>query len=290
MARRGGPPRWGWEPGDGGRDWGGYGNFPRHVTADERKRRAADALKKLAASLKREPAPVPAAQGTSRKIVQTFWGQAWCENLERYSDYATRLPRGRSYVREGAVVDLWIEAGRADARVAGSEVYEVVVSVKPVAPDSWKRIREAAAGKIESLVALLGGALPDSVMQLVTERDGGLFPTPKEIGFTCSCPDSARMCKHIAAVLYGIGIRFDTRPELLFALRGVDAGELVTTESVDWLTLRPPSKRVLPESALGGIFGVDLVKERETPYRTSRSPRSRRKNSKKRRRVTTRRR
>ena len=269
MARRGGgPPKWGWEPGDDDRNWGAYGNFPGHVNADERKRRAAEALKKLAIALRREPMPVPAAEGNTRKIVETFWGKAWCENLERYSDYATRLPRGRSYVREGAVVDLWIEKGRIDARVAGTEVYEVVVTVTPVAAAAWSRIREAAAGKIESLVALLGGALPDAVMELVTRREEGLFPAPKEIGFTCSCPDSARMCKHIAAVLYGIGIRFDTKPELLFALRGVDPAELVTTESVDWLTLRPPSKRVLKESALAGIFGVEIVKERETAFRT----------------------
>ena len=257
------PPRWGWEPGDRG-SYGEYSNFPQHVTADERKRRAASALAALAKSLRREPLPVPAKEG--RKIAETFWGKAWCENLERYSDFETRLPRGRSYVREGAVVDLLIEAGRIEARVAGTEVYEVAITCAPILPAAWKRIREIAAGKIESMVALLGGALPDAVLAQVTQKDGGLFPTPREITFGCSCPDSARMCKHIAAVLYGIAIRLDTVPAMLFTLRGADPNELVTAESVDWLTLRSPSKRALDGASLSGIFGVDIVKEKEAAY------------------------
>ena len=265
------PPRWGWEPGDRG-DLGEYSNFPQHVTADERKRRAQTALAALAKSLRREPLPVPAKEG--RKIAETFWGKAWCENLERYSDFATRLPRGRSYAREGAVVDLFIEAGRIEARVAGSELYEIGIRCAPVLPAAWKRIRETAAGKIESMVALLGGALPDAVLEQVTQKDGGLFPTPREITFTCSCPDSARMCKHIAAVLYGIAMRLDALPAMLFTLRGVDPGELVTTESVDWLTLRSPSKRVLDGASLSGIFGVDIVKESSPTYSAPRRKKS----------------
>lgn len=245
--------RWGWEPGD--RDWGG---FPAHADAAERKRRSQAALKGLAKKLGREPVPVPPSEG--RVLATTFWGKAWCTNLERYGDYETRLPRGRSYVREGAVVDLWIQAGRIDARVAGTELYEVQVKILPVAPGVWKEIRRAASGKIDSVVEMLAGKLPDDVMRRVTEPEG-LFPSPREISFLCSCPDAARMCKHIAAVLYGIGMRFDVKPELLFTLRGADPQELVAAESVDWLTLRPPSKRVLADAALAGVFGVDLVRE-----------------------------
>lgn len=265
MAKRGGPPRWGWEPGDRG-DWGAYdGNFPAYVDAAERKRRAQQALARLAKVLRREPRPVPPSEG--RAIAKTFWGKAWCENLERYSDFATRLPRGRSYVREGAVIDLLITAGRIEARVAGTDVYEIVVTCTPVAATAWKAIRATAGGKIDSLVALLGGSLPEELLERVTQRDGGLFPTPREITFTCSCPDSARMCKHIAAVLYGIGIRLDAEPALLFTLRGVDPNEMVSTDSVDLFTLRPPSKRVLDGASLSGIFGVDLLKEDAAAYR-----------------------
>ena len=266
--------RWGWEPGD--RGGGGYGDYPGYVDAAERKRRAQAALKDLAKKLGREPVPVPPSEG--RVIAKTFWGKAWCSNLERYGDYATRLPRGRSYVREGAVVDLWIEAGKISARVAGSELYDVQVKILPVAAKSWTAIRQAASGKIDSVVEMLAGKLPDDVMRRVTEPDG-LFPAPREISFLCSCPDSARMCKHIAAVLYGIGMRFDVKPELLFTLRGADPQELVAAESVDWLTLRPPSRRVLRDSVLGDVFGVDLVKEDGPRYRTK--PRRRTKTRKK---------
>ena len=162
-----------------------------------------------------------------RTIAATFWGKAWCDNLERYSDYANRLPRGRTYVRNGSVVDLQIAPGEVNALVSGSEIYQVAVKVSAVPKARWTSICTDCAGAIDSLVELLQGRFSKGVMERICRQKTGLFPAPAEIEFSCSCPDWASMCKHVAAVLYGIGARLDEQPELLFKLRKVDEKDLI---------------------------------------------------------------
>jgi uncharacterized Zn finger protein len=196
-----------------------------------------------------------------RTIATTFWGKAWCENLERYSDYANRLPRGRTYVRNGSVVDLKITAGTIDALVSGSDLYEITLKIAPVGKAHWKSICKDCAGAIDSLVELLQGRLSKSVMERICRQHEGLFPTPAEIKLSCSCPDWAEMCKHVAAVLYGIGARLDAKPELLFLLRGVDEKELIVHagESMPLGGRTPTSGKVLDAGAdLADLFGLDL--------------------------------
>jgi len=221
-------------------------------------KRRARALTEIARLRKsgRELAPI-AIEG--RKIARTFWGSAWCDNLEAYSDYANRLPRGRTYVRNGSVIDLQIAGGRIEALVSGSEFYEVTLGIRPLAAGKWKRIRSQCAGQIDSLVELLQGQVSDAVMDVVSRPGQGLFPTPREISLSCSCPDWATMCKHVAAVLYGVGARLDHAPELLFALRGVDPAELVADAVGRAGRKRKPGRgRVLAADDLSAVFGVDI--------------------------------
>ena len=201
-----------------------------------------------------------------RTIARTFWGKAWCENLERYSDYANRLPRGRTYVRNGSVVDLQIAAGKVAALVSGSDLYEIAITVAPVSPARWDAIRTDCAGGIDSLVELLAGRLSKGVMERICREKTGLFPAPSEIKLSCSCPDWASMCKHVAAVLYGVGARLDTHPELLFRLRGVHEAELVAQASrgLPLAGPGPAADRVLVSDDLSGLFGVDF-EEGEAP-------------------------
>jgi uncharacterized Zn finger protein len=224
----------------------------------DRRRQAAREVAKLAKRAGRPPAPV-VIQG--RKIATTFWGRAWCENLERYSDYATRLPRGRSYVRNGCVVDLWITPGNITAHVSGSELYTVTVTVAPVGRRPWEAMCRDVAGTIDSVIELLQGRLSTSVMARLCQKGAGLFPSPKDITLSCSCPDWALMCKHVAAVLYGIGARLDTDPALLFTLRRVKQEDLVARAGAgtDLTRGRSTSRRVLDESALADVFGLDLA-------------------------------
>src|SRR5688500_10220527 len=194
--------------------------------------RRANALKELR-KLEKKGRKISPVHIEGRKIATTFWGTAWCDNLESYSDFENRLPRGRTYVRNSSVVDLQIEPGRVTARVSGSELYEVNIKIKPLASACWDCIKRDCAGKIGSLIELLQGKLSKDVMELVTRRDGGLFPRPAEITKDCSCPDWADMCKHVAAALYGIGARLDHQPELLFVLRKVDHLDLIARAGDD---------------------------------------------------------
>jgi len=203
-------------------------------------------------------APVPAYRGA---IAKTFWGKNWCDNLERYSDYANRLPRGRSYVRNGSVIDLQITAGKVHAHVMGSALYTVTIKITPVAGAHWQNLCKACAGSINSLVEILQGKLSASVMEHICKPAAGLFPSPKEITLACSCPDSASMCKHVAAVLYAVGARLDQQPELLFGLRHVDPKDLIAAAGAG---LQHPARhsgsgKVLRDASLADVFGIDMT-------------------------------
>jgi len=231
-----------------------YGWRP-YVPVAQRRQRAAKRLEKLRKA-GREVEPIEIG---GRKIAQTFWGSAWCDNLEAYSDFANRLPRGRTYVRNGSVIDLQIAGGRISALVSGSDFYQVELGIQPLAARKWKRIRSQCAGQIDSLVELLQGQISDGVMEIVTRAGEGLFPTPREISLDCSCPDWATMCKHVAAVLYGVGARLDHAPEMLFALRGVDPAEMVADAVGQAPARRRTGRgRVLAADDLSSVFGVDI--------------------------------
>jgi uncharacterized Zn finger protein len=234
-----------------------YYGFRPYVSVAARRAQAARELAKLRKN-GRAMSPV-AIEG--RKIARTFWGEAWCDNLERYSDYANRLPRGRTYLRNGSVVDLQVGPGRVTALVSGSAMYNVQVTVGPVPRACWSAICKDCSGAIDSLVELLQGRLSKGVMTRLCEEKTGLFPSPKDIFFTCSCPDWASMCKHVAAVLYGIGARLDCQPELLFTLRKVDQQGLIATAGSDFSTKgeRSAGTKVLASDDLSEMFGIEMA-------------------------------
>ncbi len=233
-----------------------YGWKPYVSVAERRKKaeKAAAKARKGGADL----SPVAASRGA---IAKTFWGKGWCRNLECYSDFANRLPRGRTYVRNGSVIDLKITNGEVRAKVMGSSLYNVNVTVVAVPGKQWRSISADCAGSIDSLVELLQGRLSNAVMERICRPNTGLFPAPKEIKFSCSCPDWASMCKHVAAVLYGVGARLDSQPELIFALRRVDPKDLVAQAGAG---LRrsgqsPTAGKVLDDAHLADVFGIEMA-------------------------------
>src|ERR1017187_1462325 len=238
-----------------------YGWRP-YVSVAERRRKAAKEMAKL----KKKGHPVSPVVVEGRTIVKTFWGKAWCENLERYSDFANRLPRGRTYVRNGSVIDLQIAPGGIKALVSGSEIYEVAVKVAPVEKARWRSICTACAGAIDSLIELLQGRFSKGVMERVCRQKTGLFPSPHEIKLSCSCPDWAGMCKHVAAVLYGIGARLDQQPDLLFKLHAANEKDLIANAGKDLPLDRktPASEKILGREKLSDIFGLEMAQDPET--------------------------
>ncbi len=238
--------------------WGDdFGGYPPYVPVAQRKKKAAQA----AATLAKKGQKVSPVQIEGRTIARTFWGKAWCDNLESYSDFENRLPRGRSYVRNGSVVDLQITTGKVTALVQGSSMYKVNIAIQPVEAARWTSVVGECSGKIDSVVELLAGKLSGGVMEVITRKGAGLFPVPAHIHMKCSCPDYATLCKHVAAVLYGVGARLDQRPELLFELRSADPTQLVSVAAAGGI-LRggkgAEKGKSLGSADLSSVFGIDI--------------------------------
>jgi len=241
----------------------------QYISVADRKKRALKEIKALRESGK-DIQPVEAA--TSRGLIaKSFWGKAWCKHLEAFSNYAHRLPRGRSYIRHSAVVDLKVLPQEVTALVYGSQLYKLTVTIEPIDSEKWEALKANCKGRIGSLIELLQGKLSDEIMSLVVDEDEGLFPRPSEIRFNCNCPDYADMCKHVAASLYGVGARLDAEPELLFTLRGVDQAELIAldfseSDAASDLTSGKSSsrrRRTLDSGSVGNVFGIDLNGEKD---------------------------
>lgn len=226
----------------------------RYVSVGERRAKAERAMEKL----RKKGQIIQPVEIEGRTITRSFWGKGWCDHLESFSDFANRLPRGRTYVRNGSVCHLEIKPGCIEAIVSGSSLYKVKVKIKPLKPAVWKSIKKKCSGQIGSMLELLQGKLSKGVMEIVSDRKNGLFPQPSEIELKCNCPDWAVMCKHVAAALYGIGNRLDSQPELLFVLRNVDAQELIATGISLPLADTGVSADALADDQLGGIFDVDM--------------------------------
>jgi uncharacterized Zn finger protein len=241
-----------------------WSRFPIYVSKAEKKASAEKKLNQL--KKKRQDLRPVIIEGSA--IARTWWGKAWNKNLERYADYSNRIGRGRSYVRCGAVLDLQINAGEIKALVHGSRAkpYSINIKIKKLNRNTWQQVTSGCAGLLETLEELLAGKFPKGLEEVFMQRDAGLFPSPKEIDFDCSCPDWASMCKHVAAALYGIGARLDEDPSLFFTLRGVNTGDLIsrTVSSKAESLLKKASKkssRIIEDSDLSAVFGIDLAGE-----------------------------
>ncbi len=231
-----------------------YSQWAPYVPVAERRAKAA----KHASSLLKKGEKLNPVVIEGRTIGRTFWGKAWCDNLESYSDYENRLPRGRTYVRNGSVIDLQISQGKVDAKVMGSYLYEISVTFDPIDKTKWQSLIRMCTGKIDSLVELLQGKFSKNVMELIIDKNNGLFPGNKEIKMDCSCPDGAFMCKHVAAVLYGVGAMLDRNPEGLFILRHVDHTDLIAVASSGMALSDQAATHIIEEQDLSSLFGIEM--------------------------------
>ncbi len=235
-----------------------YGGWPAYVPVAQRRAQARREVSKL----QKKGQDIQPVEIEGRTIARSFWGKGWCTHMESFGDYSNRLPRGRTYVRNGSVCHLSIKKGKVEAIVSGSKLYRVNVDIKTQSKTKWMELKKRCTGKIGSLIELLQGKLSAEIMSTVTDREHGLFPLPGEFRYTCNCPDWADMCKHIAAVIYGIGARLDTQPDLLFLLRGVDHNELisagVTADAIAGAGSRRARRRSLSGKELENVFGVEL--------------------------------
>jgi uncharacterized Zn finger protein len=271
---------------------GYWGYYAPYVSVGEKRAKAARKLKQLK---KKNPDIKPVLIEGRMAIARSWWGKSWNRNLERYADYSNRIGRGRSYVRHGAVLNLQVNPGKVESLVQGSrsKPYSVNVKIKAVNKKIWQEIKAACGGKLDSLQELLAGKFPKALDDIFMAQGKGLFPSPKEIEFNCSCPDWASMCKHVAATLYGIGTRLDDEPGLFFKLRKIKVKDLVTgaVEDKTRKLLKKAKKktsRVIAESDLADVFGIDMEepvtpkkKKKKTAKKTSKTKKPSRLASKK---------
>jgi len=251
--------------------WGYFG-FPRYVSKAEKIRKAEQALKKL----RKKGVSLDPVTVDGRVIAKSWWGKAWVDNLERYSDYENRLPRGRSYVRSGAVLDLKIKQGAITALVTGSRStpYKITVTITSLDKKRLSALQKKSMSSLDSLHLLLSGEFPADLKNDFFKQGSGLFPTPKEIKLNCSCPDWADMCKHVAAALYGAAVRLDEKPELFFLLRGIDVNSFIGKAIADEgrkMAKKAAKKTArtlsLDEMQMEALFGISL----ETPGNKTKS-------------------
>ncbi len=238
-----------------------FWEFPRYVSVGEKQQRSKKKLEQLMKKNK-DIKPVIIEGAT---IAKTWWGKAWNRNLEAYADYSNRIGRGRSYVRCGSVLDLQIQEGNIKALVHGSDSdpYSIVIKIKALEKTIWREIKDFCTGKLDSLQELLMGKFPEALGEIFTAHGKGLFPSPKEIDFDCSCPDWASMCKHVAATLYGIGARLDHDPNLFFLLRKIEIRDLISEtirdKTKELLTrAKRKSLRIIEDQDLSSVFGIEL--------------------------------
>ncbi len=256
-------------------------DWPPYIPVAKRRARARREVEKL----RKKGQRIYPVEIEGRAISRSFWGKGWCRHLESFMDYENRLPRGRTYARNGSVCHLDIQPMRIEAMVSGSSMYTVHVEIDPLPEALWANIKKACAGQIGSILELLKGNLTGDVMKIVADRESGLFPKPDEINLMCSCPDWAVMCKHVAAVLYGVGNRLDTHPELLFLLRNVDAEELISIKME--LPDNVAATDTLAADQVSAIFDIDMedtsddanavLREDAVPLEISSQKRSRKK-------------
>jgi len=159
----------------------------------------------------------------------SWWAKRWTFALESFG-WANRLQRGRSYARAGNVLSVDVSPGMAEAKVQGSRSrpYKVQIRMKPLNESDWDRVTTAMAESAAFAASLLAGEMPENIEEAFAQCDAALFPVSEEdLATSCTCPDWANPCKHIAAVHYVLAQEFDRDPFLLFLLRGMRKEDLL---------------------------------------------------------------
>jgi uncharacterized Zn finger protein len=213
------------------------------------------------------------AQSRGTRFASSWWGQRWLQSLQGFG-WDSRLQRGRSYARQGQVVDLTLGPGGITAGVQGSrpKPYRVTIKLHPLKDAQWEKAITALAERALFVGQLLAGEMPTEIEEIFTAADAALFPQQSgDLEMSCSCPDWAVPCKHLAAVYYLIAEWLDRDPFLLFELRGRDRDALLTPlrerRGAEEETDAPPAEPEEPLTAAGfwTAGNLDLDRGSEAP-------------------------
>jgi uncharacterized Zn finger protein len=169
---------------------------------------------------------------------RTWWGQRFIAALEQFTDPG-RLGRGRSYASGGRILDYTLAKGTVTARVRGSinpyfgvykePIYTTSITIKAISAANWTKVIRRIASRADLVTKLLMNEMPDTIEDVFSELDLHLLPhSERDFVTTCSCPDYANPCKHIAGVYYLLASALDNDPFLMFELRGLSRDDLRT--------------------------------------------------------------
>lgn len=237
--------------------------YQNYISISDQKAMALKSKKRLEKNLNRSLEPIILA---STKLATSWWGKMWNTNLERYAEYSNRIGRGKTYVKNELVIDLQIEESKVFAYVQGKrrDPYQIAIYIDPTKPGLIEQIKEKCQGKLDTVEELLEGKFSKEISSIFMIQGAGLFPEPKEIKFRCSCPDYTSCCKHVSAVLYGIGSKLDVNPLLFFTLRGINLDDFLKdviiskTENILDKGIKCKSKRIIDNANIEDLFDIDL--------------------------------
>jgi len=197
--------------------------------------------------------PIPVEDGIKARTQrgqfgEHWWAQRWIEVLESFG-WDSRLQRGRRYARAGQVLNVDVGPGRITARVQGSRrtPYSVRIEIAPLDDGQWEQAIDAMAGQALFAAQLLAGEMPPEIEEAFEDASVPLFPTSGDVAMSCSCPDWAVPCKHIAAVYYLLAEEFDRDPFLLFTLRGRTREQVMESLRARRTAGAPPREAATPE-------------------------------------------
>jgi uncharacterized Zn finger protein/superfamily II DNA or RNA helicase len=179
----------------------------------------------------KRPAPKAAAGATRKSYGTTWWGKQWLQALENI-DYSNRLPRGRTYANKGLVQNLHIQGNAITAQVQGSmpKPYKISLTVPVFDAKAQENLLRIVTENPLFLSKLLNRELPPELNEACHKQGIHIFPRRwDDLKGTCSCPDYAVPCKHLAAALYIVANEIDKNPFVVFDLHNFKLVEALQT-------------------------------------------------------------
>ena len=196
-----------------------------------------------------------------KKYGNTWWGKQWLNALNNI-DYSNRLPRGRTYANKGLTKNIMILRNRVTADVSGSRPrpYKVEYTFPAFSANDKAGILDIVTSNPLHLSRLLNRDLPEELHELCNKKGINLFPRSwRDIEGSCSCPDFAKPCKHMAAVLYKIANEIDQNPFLVFQLHDFDLFKEL--EDVGYTAEKHKEIPVLSTKDLSQTFSFEKTEE-----------------------------
>lgn len=203
-----------------------------------------------------------------RLPLELDWGgQRWMRVVRRAARTEV-LDQGFELARSGNTRSIEIQPGRVVASVQGqgSRVHRVVIQFDSFDHDQWHGIIEGVASQHQISARMLAGDCPPGLEELFASVGVELFPDSDEgVLVTSDCPDQSSWCAHVCCVALVVAEMFDSKPQMIFALRGLPADELLERVRERRVELSSLAGEGSASAARGAMTTADLDRPRCLP-------------------------